>query len=199
MSPISIHPPRAGRDTREAVILPHGFIFQSTRPVRGGTLYCNGGHFVNPISIHPPRAGRDGPGPVSATVPQTISIHPPRAGRDLTNDTTGLAEIVFQSTRPVRGGTFLDNLANCGIMISIHPPRAGRDNNNEEYIEEAWISIHPPRAGRDENEGAAVSDGEISIHPPRAGRDHGGAPPYPDGVHFNPPAPCGAGLRQHQV
>ena len=35
-----------------------------------------------------------------------ISIHPPRAGRDEAVVPTQLMAEVFQSTRPVRGGTF---------------------------------------------------------------------------------------------
>ena len=61
-------------------------------------------------------------------------------------------DLVFQSTRPVRGGTITDR------------PKAGKEN----------ISIHPPRAGRD-----IPAIGTQTI--PR---------------NFNPPAPCGAGLRE---
>ena len=149
---ISIHPPRAGRDElfdlrfgvamnfnppapcgaghrdapRKIVMLP----FQSTRPVRGGTLkpipvsdvrgisihppragrdkaLCNLGVCVN-ISIHPPRAGRD-TGFWYRSVTMTISIHPPRAGRDLVCPCPISASHRFQSTRPVRGGTGAPN------------------------------------------------------------------------------------------
>ena len=77
--------------------------FQSTRPVRGGTIWRVTSALCWKISIHPPRAGRDlGVPPKIAA--KRISIHPPRAGRD---------DILF----------FLAN----GLIISIHPPRAGRD------------------------------------------------------------------------
>ena len=80
--------------------------FQSTRPVRGGTLYrVQVGAFRDRISIHPPRAGRDSsvllvtcanglyfnpPAPCGAGLcgikqgwgGEFISIHPPRAGQD---------------------------------------------------------------------------------------------------------------------
>ena len=46
-------------------------------------------------------------------------------------------DLVFQSTRPVRGGTITDR------------PKAGKEN----------ISIHPPRAGRDELCGLHSPDG----------------------------------------
>ena len=101
---ISIHPPRAGRDGR--LHAPHqsptdfnppapcgaghnctlnicqARRFQSTRPVRGGTI--------------------------SSTALRTstsISIHPPRAGRDIHNAAKIGLKLEFQSTRPVRGGT----------------------------------------------------------------------------------------------
>ena len=57
--PISIHPPREGWD---AAAIPGRLlllVFQSTHPVRGGTVlvkfFC---YFVS-ISIHPPREGWD--------------------------------------------------------------------------------------------------------------------------------------------
>ena len=58
------------------------FLFQSTRPVRGATIFDLRKHCVQTISIHAPRAGRD-------LHPSTVCIAPDR----------------FQSTRPVRGAT----------------------------------------------------------------------------------------------
>ena len=79
-----------------------------------------------PISIHPPLAGRD---QISAQqiVTTKISIHPPLAGRDLTDTVISFSSMyfnppapcgagppliikvviqwLFQSTRPLRGGT----------------------------------------------------------------------------------------------
>ena len=87
---ISIHPPRAGRDTHAAFKPTGHILFQSTRPVRGGTLVICG---------------------IPCTIP--ISIHPPRAGRDFLIAWIGKRIIKFQSTRPVRGGTFS---VPCGII-----------------------------------------------------------------------------------
>ena len=56
---ISIHPPRAGRDSRAGASLVDAGKFQSTRPVRGGTSKQEINHPLGIISIHPPRAGRD--------------------------------------------------------------------------------------------------------------------------------------------
>ena len=57
-----------------------------------------------------------------------ISIHPPLAGRDLAAPKAAQAEKVFQSTRPLRGGTLDDGGGGSDAMISIHPPLAGRDS-----------------------------------------------------------------------
>ena len=60
------------------------------------------------------------------------------------------AHAAFQSTRPVRGGTYSDGVRTCIKKISIHPPRAGRDVRGEvNGLLIDGISIHPPRAGRD--------------------------------------------------
>ena len=102
--PISIHPPRAGRDFFSDHFSTSLLTFQSTRPVRGGTLGVRYVAQKTGISIHPPRAGRDliqiGVGRAAY-----ISIHPPRAGRDATWCSCCRICRTFQSTRPVRGGT----------------------------------------------------------------------------------------------
>ena len=61
-SKISIHPPRAGRDYRCTTTSATYLAFQSTRPVRGGTLSLPRLLHRRGISIHPPRAGRDAGG-----------------------------------------------------------------------------------------------------------------------------------------
>ena len=123
---ISIHAPRAGRDSRTSSMRRWAVTFQSTRPVRGATV-------VRPIlrkvalviSIHAPRAGRDVP-ELSGSGDGSISIHAPRAGRDKGWHVYTNMEDVFQSTRPVRGATD-KNLFRDDGSISIHAPRAGRD------------------------------------------------------------------------
>ena len=77
--------------------------FQSTRPMRGGTIKRGSRSSSWIISIHPPHAGRD----KITDRPKAgkgISIHPPHAGRDDKDK---------------------DNSAS--PFISIHPPHAGRD------------------------------------------------------------------------
>ena len=121
----------------------------------------------------------------------------------------------FQSTRPLRGGTYPESRADTHIKISIHPSLAGRDDDDRPRQMVRLISIRPPLAGRDPKRSVIVIVFVISIHPPLAGRDRRGDhdrqakeisihPPLAgrDPValssaskprHFNPPAPCGAG------
>ena len=122
---ISIHPPHAGRDrTDELDLASMG------------------------ISIHPPRAGRD-------ITPQRIydlrdiSIHPPRAGRDEALNRWATAQEIFQSTRPVRGGTFL---AGCcqSCPRDFNPPApcgAGRSKVKQIIIVLIFQSTRPVRGG----------------------------------------------------
>ena len=56
---ISIHAPHAGRDI---FVLPIGHVvssFQSTRPMRGATIFSSTINQPKKISIHAPHAGRD--------------------------------------------------------------------------------------------------------------------------------------------
>ena len=57
---ISIHAPHAGRDVSTTVInAPAISRFQSTRPMRGATNFCQDDFTSWDISIHAPHAGRD--------------------------------------------------------------------------------------------------------------------------------------------
>ena len=77
----------------------------------------------------------------------------------------------FQSTRPLRGGTADRMGYRLRAGISIHPPLAGRDSIWPERASLIDISIHPPLAGRDLAAAMLPSGIAISIHPPLAGRD----------------------------
>ena len=80
---------------------------------------------------------------------------------------------IFQSTRPARGATELNDSVVEDDYISIHAPREGRDFHTQLLRRQsAAISIHAPREGRD-----IVSD---------RGRE--------EQLHFNPRAPRGARL-----
>ena len=125
---ISIHPPHAGRDQIAARINSQMIGFQSTRPMRGGTLTI----FPRSISwvfqsTRPMRGGTAnisrsaqksgyfnppapcGAGPrdsLNRQVRVGISIHPPHAGRDVILTRLPWTLLQFQSTRPMRGGTW---------------------------------------------------------------------------------------------
>ena len=102
----------------------------------------------NDISIHAPHAGRDEPesGRISK---DRISIHAPHAGRDGIKVNIHIGEVLFQSTRPMRGATLVSQSTAETITISIHAPHAGRDLRNTSFPFVSRISIHAPHAGRD--------------------------------------------------
>ena len=78
--------------------------FQSTHPVRGGTVANGDGVLCVLISIHPPREGWDDY-PKTYYFKTKISIHPPREGWDA-----------------------MRTLKMAVNDISIHPPREGWDS-----------------------------------------------------------------------
>ena len=79
---ISIHPPHAGRDLEAFDAEPEKPLFQSTRPMRGGT------HLLHP------------------ELAEAIYFNPPApCGAGLENFLGLGTLIIFQSTRPMRGGT----------------------------------------------------------------------------------------------
>ena len=86
--------------------------------------------------------------------------------------------LVFQSTRPVGGGTGGNAIVELSITISIHPPRGGRD-----------LSGHLPHI--------QASD----FNPPAPWGAGPPTNPLYDSLepHFNPPAPWGAGPHQAQT
>ena len=177
--------------------------------MRGGTSIWILSRLLTSISIHPPRAGRDEQLEAFARRVM-ISIHPPRAGRDRTGGACrhqhgdfnppapcgagrnslplSVVMLLFQSTRPVRGGTIDSSILMQNRSISIHPPRAGRDRHRTNCLAHRPISIHPPRAGRDRSWAPSSYRGLISIHPPRAGRDSPGGRPKPGAaISIHPP------------
>ena len=101
----------------------------------------------------------------------------------------------FQSTRPLWGGTVLDSIEDKIGSISIHPPLVGRDRVPQNAVTNLIISIHPPLAGRDAASDIFFLVSDISIHPPLVGRDLDRLVNCCHNLHFNPPAPCGAGRR----
>ena len=78
-----------------------------------------------------------------------ISIHAPRAGSDCIIPRKRARCLLFQSTLPVRGATYLYKSIGVGLDISIHAPRAGSDCSEDKVSRRSGISIHAPRAGSD--------------------------------------------------
>ena len=194
---ISIHAPRAGRDSASMTHFFASPLFQSTRPMRGATV---GPGDIPAIekpfqSTHPMRgATSNTPRP---PIDHGISIHAPHAGRDLEPPLRIGTPERFQSTRPMRGATAKRPIGSRIARISIHAPHAGRDAGDKYITGSNCISIHAPLAGCDVEHiqhtvwfspyfnprapcGARQGDHlggtplrAISIHAPRAGRDQG--------------------------
>ena len=147
------------------------------------------------ISIHAPHAGRDGRPLVDERRRQSISIHAPHAGRDDSRpskeprqgrhfnprapcgarrlqETIFDLKMEFQSTRPMRGATYGEELAFWDEIISIHAPLAGRDPQQWQMPLTAFLfqSTRPAR-GATAGNFYQWRGGTISIHAPREGRD----------------------------
>ena len=168
-------------------------IFQSTRPMRGATLFPSSCRKWGNISIHAPHAGRDSKIVVSIS---TITNFNPRAPC---------------GARPGRSGGFGSD-----GRISIHAPHAGRDYMKRQMIiivcyfnprapcgarrwisenqaESVYISIHAPHAGRDD----VMSVEDVRNHAFQSTRPMRGATSLTRwrrswANYFNPRAPCGA-------
>ena len=147
--PISIHAPHTGRDTDFTPYTCRGFVFQSTRPIRGATqnsrrqsvhfLYFNprapyGARLANParviprrlISIHAPHTGRD-PLWCHTSRELAISIHAPHTGRDR-DDFIHLPPFHhFNPRAPYGARPIPPYAAKAAKRISIHAPHTGRD------------------------------------------------------------------------
>ena len=168
------------------------FKFQSTLPVRGGTLsllavllhqYFNPfspcreipsgsfrirrlGHF-NPLSP----CGEILLPPGLVTVSDNISIHSPQAGRYKHSLHILYAPFKISIHSPRAGRYICEVLLLSVILISIHSPRAGRYAASIMRMQKKIISIHPPHAGRSPIVMvAAKKPSAISIHSPHAGR-----------------------------
>ena len=145
--------------------------FQSTHPVRGGTIWIPLRYSLFQISIHPPRAGWDHIFRHSKIQQSLISIHPPRAGWDLTCGRNPACRRNFNPPTPCGVGRQFPSLAvsifnfnpptPCGVGLPCTPPQ----------FDTPAISIHPPRAGWDCGECPGGAPGELfqSTHPVRGG------------------------------
>ncbi len=102
------------------------FPFQSTHPLRGGTTATGHPPVPHRISIHPPLAGWDD---TYQMMPHSNHyFNPPTpCGVGLSSWNKVKDFIEFQSTHPLRGGTYSQLVHICTMPISIHPPLAGWD------------------------------------------------------------------------
>jgi len=174
---ISIHSPRAGRDTRTMLGRSKDCQFQSTLPVRGetsaGLFFSSVLPNFNPLSPCGERLTKA----TKRSIPAYFNPLSP-CGERLRPLFEFTPLEVFQSTLPVRGETDADEGISRVRPISIHSPRAGRDQQRKRRcLKMTWISIHSPRAGRD-----------LRQAKPLAG------PP-----DFNPLSPCGERPGANQV
>ena len=131
--PVSIHPPREGRDITLFIQMPTG-----------------------EISIHPPREGRDDACPLSGLC--LYHFNPPSPyGEGRSNWIGSISAVSFQSTLPVRGGTKFTFLFHGKSLISIHPPRVGRDQTGLDWLgtEAIFQSTLPVWGGTSVGRGSA--------------------------------------------
>ena len=78
---ISIHAPRAGRDSGNWSAAWQNIVFQSTRPVRGATGVMFSSRQLHHISIHAPRAGRDADSPPAVSAARNFNPRAPCGAR----------------------------------------------------------------------------------------------------------------------
>ena len=169
---VSIHAPRAGRDSMHELSpssvkgfnprAPCGarpsipffsaasLAFQSTRPVRGATssVFIVSAKYPSFNPRAPCGARRDLP--IAAPFDNLVSIHAPHAGRDGLQAHSLVASSMFQSTRPMRGATLQLRPPHHHSRVSIHAPHAGRDRQSPIAADGRQVSIHAPHAGRDQ-------------------------------------------------
>ena len=138
---------------------------------------------------------------------------PPCGGRHISKIPTEELK-KFQSTAPVWGPTYADNISFFdryisihgprvgadgvrfhdrihGLLISIHGPRVGADSAKTKGNKLVCISIHGPRVGADVFRHRRLCRRRISIHGPRVGADSPPAAASALPGNFNPRPPCG--------
>ena len=190
---ISIHAPLAGRDQDGKVRIDKGFIFQSTRPLRGATRgrRCSLATWPAFQSTRPLRgatAGRQG-----HVRGDGISIHVPLAGCDPADARRSRGRGDFNPCTPcgVRRGErnahrHRDDYFNPRTPCGVRPAHLERGRGA------VGISIHAPLAGCDLRQQVGRDAAlVISIHAPLAGCDGRGTRGRRGGEHFNPRTPCG--------
>ena len=117
--------------------------------MRGGTDTVQYSVTFSQISIHPPHAGRDAT--QACDTRNTVQFQSTRPMRGGTFQNVQNVPVIrpFQSTRPMRGGTFVSITTDPSAIISIHPPHAGRDGFIPPFAATTWKfqSTRPMRGG----------------------------------------------------
>ena len=145
---ISIHAPHAGRDRcrrsdrrgkyyfnprapcgarpRRLIRPTPRPTFQSTRPVRGATIFSPASVLLALFQSTRPVRGATSKKPITELRCQ-ISIHAPRAGRDCSDVARCSCQRDFNPRAPCGARQSVSSVAKPPPRISIHAPRAGRD------------------------------------------------------------------------
>ena len=127
-------------------------LFQSTRPMRGATTNSISRAGDGGVSIHAPHAGRD---PKLSHCLTSFHGFNPRApcGARPISILDSYCEREFQSTRPMRGATFLWYQRLYGELFQSTRPMRGATIRLFIFSESVRVSIHAPHAGRDGKRG----------------------------------------------
>ena len=160
---------RGGTAAMSPSIVSH--LFQSTRPVRGGTRTLPASLRAM-LNFNPPAPCGAGLLPAGFHPNQHYFNPPAPCGAGPGHHVFCASGDVFQSTRPVRGGTPSSEIVRSATGISIHPPRAGRDAGLQ-LLHSIFNDFNPP-----------APCGAGLIHTMGS---------FSSISNFNPPAPCGAG------
>ena len=209
---VSIHAPRAGRDSLSDFSSPICRSFNPRAPCGARRPRLRAACPALYVSIHAPRAGRDILRHHMLSVAAHVSIHAPRAGRDSRTTTASAATRTFQSTRPVRGATRIKKphrhnfrrfnpRAPCGArplplglvaastrFQSTRPVR-GATPHRVALEPHRPVSIHAPRAGRDRSPACTSFSSALfqSTRPVRGATGGHGLSHRPGGVSIHAP------------
>ena len=165
-----------------------GLRFQSTRPVGGGTPHAAVSRQLLVISIHPPRGGRDGSPPPGPSAPDRFqSTRPVGGGTPFA--VISLVSEAFQSTRPVGGGTAPPRCwRRCPGYFN--PPAPWGAGPPHCIVLFSRYNFNPPApwGAGPLPAGHQSFFHSISIHPPRGGRDvTAGLSSYANTISIHPP------------
>ena len=145
-------------------------IFQSTRPLRGGTSGSVRYHRHEHISIHPPLAGRDARG-LLPRARRRISIHPPLAGRDLQPCTGRHRKEYFNPPAPCGAGPCCGRCRLTAAYFNPPAPCGAGQVGFSRVREQVIFQSTRPLWGRTTRTKIGKGTKQISIHPPLVGRD----------------------------